>query len=209
MTGLDRPALHTGRVHHLTQAHLADRAQLELVLKQRSQELATLSLQQILQLGVLKPIGLHALKRSHDRIEPLPRAGKHITSGSLAAHTSAITLKIRCIILTRRRARQEFIRLRVKFARTGAKVSGHCGHLSWSTLTGQRRPSAPSLSTPAARDHALSSVSNPRKPRPSRATPWLKRSKRAQKLCPEHPKPPTSRVIHRSGTSLQRSRTLN
>jgi hypothetical protein len=57
-----------------------------------------------------------------------------------------------------------------------------------------------------ARSRALERL-EPRKPRPSRATPWLKRSKRAQKLCPEHPKPPTSRVIHRSGTSLQRSRT--
>ena len=78
MTALDRPVRDAGRVHHLIQTRLADRAQLELVLKQRAQKLAALSLQQILQLGVLKPVGVHTRKRAHDRIKPFPRAGKRI-----------------------------------------------------------------------------------------------------------------------------------
>ena len=145
VAGLDRPARDAGRVHHLIQARLADRAQLKLVLNQRSQQLAALALQQILQLCVLKPVGLHALERAHDRIKPLPRAGKGIPAGGLAGRAPLVALKIRCIIP----AGQEIIRRRVTFARTGAKVDGHCGHLSWSTFIAQRRPSAPSSSTPA------------------------------------------------------------
>jgi hypothetical protein len=102
MTGFDRATRDAGRVHHPIQARFALRAQLHPILKQRPQQLATLGLQAILELGVLKPIRLLAAKPLDHPLKPLPGTGKRIPISELAGRGSAGVLKIRCTIPTGR-----------------------------------------------------------------------------------------------------------
>ena len=55
MVGLDCPALHTRRVRHPLHARSAHGAQIEMILEQRAQQLAPVSLDPVLQLQCSSP----------------------------------------------------------------------------------------------------------------------------------------------------------
>ena len=122
VTGLDRTVPHASAVRDTRQAVLPPGSQIEMILKQRAQQLAPLALQPGLQLRVLEPRRLLALKPADDPFKPFTSTGKPASRRSrLLPHR----LKNPCSPSITLGQRQDFTSLHVKFLTTSAEVGDH------------------------------------------------------------------------------------
>jgi hypothetical protein len=124
MIGLDRSALHPPRVRDPRHALLAAGAEIQMVLQQRAQQLATFRLDPRLQRRVLKLASLLAPQPVQNQLKPLAGASEPSPASILGLR------EIRCTAISRRPTGQDFISRRVNFAVTGAEVGDHVGHPS-------------------------------------------------------------------------------
>jgi hypothetical protein len=156
---LHRPALDPLPVSDPVQPLLATGAQIEMILKQATQQLPPDRQQLGLKLPMLQDRRVLSAQPADDPLKPFPRAAKRILASATTRR------EIPCSRLSAALSLQEFISRRVKFATAGAGVGDHVAHLSWSTLVLATPTSAspppspatygPGASKPARNDRSL------------------------------------------------------
>jgi len=126
MISLNRPPLDTAGIRDPVQALLPSGAQIEMILKQRAQQLPPNAQQLSLNFPMLEAGRAIAAQPANDLLKPLTRATERILN--------ALAREIACRMLRPTLGLQDFISRRVKFATADAGVGDHVARLPGSTL---------------------------------------------------------------------------
>ena len=134
MPRLDRPTRDTLIVLDALHTQLPLSTNIEMVLKQRAQQLATLDRQPRLQLRMLKPSGALAAKPTDDPLQPLPGTSEPIANSTPRPTRPPRTAQDSLHHPFQPQPTADFTGRRVKFAITGAEVGDH----RWPPPSGRR-----------------------------------------------------------------------
>jgi hypothetical protein len=126
---LDPATRHPLIADHPLEALLADRPQRQMVIQQPPQQLPSVAVKTVLELGVREPRGVRPIQETQQRLELLTARTKASRYGRIARRVAAAATTSRCTIATRPPGRQDFTARGVKLATTGVEIGGHVGHL--------------------------------------------------------------------------------
>jgi hypothetical protein len=129
MFSFDPTAGHLVITDNVLKALLTDRAKRQVIIEQPAQQLPPVTVDAVLQSGVIQASSVGPVQETDQRLKPLAAIRKPGHHSQLAQRAGGVVVISDRTITTTAPERQDFTTPRVKFNNTGVEIGGHVGHL--------------------------------------------------------------------------------